>query len=532
MKPDIARAWRDYEYCSHNLMHIRTRKQEILPFTWYDSQHKIHKLMLLNKRPRIIVLKPRQEEGFSTYFCGAGFHMMHTQKNFRGLHLAQDDDSSKSFAEMYQTFENNFGGVNGESLLRYGNKRFGCDEAIYPELNSKVHFQTAGTKPTAKKRGRSKNYNYVHLSEFAFWEDPESTMTGLRSCIADEDYTYIIIESTPSGMGHLFYRMCQGARQGINEFTFFFFPWFDDPKLRLSLNEGEVLDLDDEEQEAQRRYGLDPEQMKWRRMKKRQFMLERGMQGVRKFKQEYPENWLECFMANAFGYVSPETVQDHMTRIEDEKQIAIPVRGKPYIMMFEDPRPEDEYTIGIDSSEGLDVGDWDYACAWNVKTGNQAGFIYGKFDLQTWADRCCEFGKYLNTALLVPEANNHGWMVIERMTETNKYPRIYRDPVKRSVSGVPRNIQRKGFYTSPNSKKRLCDKFRIALDHSVRNSIVGSSEYKIYPNDIELCREMLEFEEKDGKLGAVGGSHDDRFMGAAFGFHGIEAALQKTTIYG
>uniref|UniRef100_A0A6M3IJR6 Putative terminase n=1 Tax=viral metagenome TaxID=1070528 RepID=A0A6M3IJR6_9ZZZZ len=528
----IARAWKDYEYCAHNLMYIRTRAQEIVPFNWYYSQHKIHKLMLSSKRPRIIVLKPRQEEGFSTYFCGAGFHILHTQKNFRGLHLAQDDEASKSFAEMYQTFETHFGGVNGNPLLQYKQKRFGADDAVYPELNSKVHFGTAGQKSSAPKKGRSKNYNFVHLSEFAFWTDPESTMTGLRSCVADEDYTYIIIESTPSSMGHLFYRMCQGARQGINEFTFFFFPWYEDPKLRLPLEPGEVLELDEEELEAQGRYSLDLEQMKWRKMKKRQYMLEKGAQGIRNFKQEYPENWLECFMANAFGYVSPETVQDHMARIEDENQQAISVLGKPYIKMFEDPRSSDEYVIGIDSSEGLDVGDYDYACAWNVQTGNQAGFIHGKFALQTWADYCCEFGKYLNNALLIPEANNHGWMVIERMSETNRYQRIYRDPVKRSISGVPRNIQRKGFYTSSNSKKKACDKFKIALDHSVRNSIVGSSEYKVYPNDVELCREMLEFEEKDGKLGAVSGSHDDRFMGAVIGFHGIEAALQKVTIYG
>jgi hypothetical protein len=115
----------------------------------------------------------------------------------------------------------------------------------------------------------------------------------------DADGTEVYLESTANGIGNYFHEQWVKAEKGDTDFEAVFVPWFWDDGYRLNT----TIQLDDDEEEHARLYGLDMQQMAWRRKKIAEL-------GPELFKQEYPVTAAEAFRAAAdAAFIATELIE-------------------------------------------------------------------------------------------------------------------------------------------------------------------------------------------------------------------------------
>jgi len=163
--------------------------------------------------------------------------------------------------------------------------------------DSEYTVGTAGSEDV----GRSMTIKLLHMSEVAFYEHTDELETGLMQAVADMPGTEIILESTANGIGNMFYEYAMRALAGIGLYQLIFVPWYWQDEYRLHVPEG--FEPTEDEHKLIETYGLDNEQVYWRRMKIA------GMKGgLAKFQQEYPFTPEEAFLMSGDPFFSKESV--------------------------------------------------------------------------------------------------------------------------------------------------------------------------------------------------------------------------------
>ena len=76
---------------------------------------------------------------------------------------------------------------------------------------------------------RGLSVNLLYLDEFAFVERANEFYTSTYPVVSSGKDTKIIVTSTANGIGNTFYKIWEGAVQGINEFSSFRVDWWDVP---------------------------------------------------------------------------------------------------------------------------------------------------------------------------------------------------------------------------------------------------------------------------------------------------------------
>ena len=76
---------------------------------------------------------------------------------------------------------------------------------------------------------RGLSVNLLYLDEFAFVERANEFYTSTYPVVSSGKDTKIIVTSTANGIGNTFYKIWEGATQGVNEFTPFRVDWWDVP---------------------------------------------------------------------------------------------------------------------------------------------------------------------------------------------------------------------------------------------------------------------------------------------------------------
>ena len=241
------------------------------------NQAQLH--YLNNRTRRDYILKARQL-GMSTAIQ-AEFFRVATTRAAGTMTLAHDDDTTQRLRRMADFYYDNL--PDGfKPTRKYAN----ASVTTYPLLNSEAAIGTAGSL----KVGRGFTLTHFHGSEVAFWPDAESILAGAMQA----GNPAIVLESTPNGAQGYFYEGCMEALDGNKDINLFFFPWWWDPEYRKPLELGEEIEYTAEEQELVDEYGLDAEQINWRRAKKRELK--------HLFPQEYPEDPITCFLLSGTGY--------------------------------------------------------------------------------------------------------------------------------------------------------------------------------------------------------------------------------------
>lgn len=281
----------DFPHYAAKCLTIRTKAGAIKPLVLNRAQRHIHDRLEEQKirlgRVRALILKGRQQ-GCSTYVGGRFYHRTTHAKGLRSFILTHEDQATQNLFEMVNRFHEHC-----PDPVKPSTSAANAKELYFDSLDSGYKIGTAGTKGV----GRSATIQLFHGSEVAFWPFADTHAAGILQAIPDEPGTESILESTANGIGNFFHKTWREAEQGLNDYIAIFVPWFWQEEYRKLT--GLDFKLDAEEVEYAALYGLDHEQMAWRRNK----IVE--LKDPILFKQEYPATAAEAFQMSGHDSFIP-----------------------------------------------------------------------------------------------------------------------------------------------------------------------------------------------------------------------------------
>lgn len=290
---------KDFCVYAPKALRVLTKKGSIEPFTLNRAQRYIHERLEQQRAEkgwvRAIVLKARQM-GASTYIEGRFYWRITGEFGKRAFIMTHSDDATENLFNMTKRYNDNC-----PPAYRPHTKIENAKELYFNRLDSRYSVATAG----GRAAGRSAAAQMLHGSEVAFWPKAEANMAGIGQVIPLVDDTEIILESTANGIGNYFHQTCLDAMAGVSDYIFIFTPWFwDDTYRRLDCPRN--IEWTEEELEYQLTFGLDDQQMYFRRMKiKDDFKGDSTL-----FDQEYPATPEMAFLAGTKdSLISPLIVQ-------------------------------------------------------------------------------------------------------------------------------------------------------------------------------------------------------------------------------
>lgn len=259
---------------------IKGKDAKTAPLVFNRAQQHIHDRLeaqfAATGMVRAILLKGRQQGG-STYIAGRYYHQV-TMQGKNAFIMAHEDKATTNLFGMAKRFQEN-------SPIAPSTRASNAQELIFSSLDCGYKLATAGSKDV----GRSNTVQLLHGSEVAFWANPETHMAGIGNTVADLPGTEIVLESTANGIGNHFHKMWQDAEAGLSEYIAIFVPWYWQEEYRSPVRED--FEPTDKELEMMQVYGLDPEQIQWRRNKAMSYGS--GMEWL--VDQEYPNCPSEAF---------------------------------------------------------------------------------------------------------------------------------------------------------------------------------------------------------------------------------------------
>lgn len=277
----------DFFHYAQRCLKIRTKQGAILPFLLNAAQKHIHERIEEQLRKtgkvRALILKGRQQ-GCSTYVEARFYWKVTHHKGVRAFILTHLEDATRNIFQIMRRFHE-YCPFPVRPHVGRANDR----ELVFDRLDSGYHVGTAKSQGV----GRSNTLQYFHGSEVAYWANADEHMSGVLQAVPDMAGTEIILESTSAGAYGLFYNLCEEARKKRSEYQLIFVPWFWQTEYRKTPPAG--FELTAEEREYQKAFGLDEEQIYWRRCK----IYEIG--NVWTFRREYPATPEEAFQADRPG---------------------------------------------------------------------------------------------------------------------------------------------------------------------------------------------------------------------------------------
>lgn len=510
-------------YIEQNL-YIRTKRAQIVPLKLNRAQERL--LEALRKqdeagRPmRVIVLKARQL-GFSTLAEALIFARTANAPNVNSLIVAHREDSSANLFKMSKLFFERLTeerrpmakNSNARELVFENPERDPSKKAADPGLMSRIRCNTAGGDGI----GRSDTLMNVHASEFAFWRgDKAATWVGIMQAVPAVRGSMVIVESTANGFDE-FHRLWEAAVAGESDFEPLFFPWFSNPEYRMRATPDTRWTAEEETLRAQ--YGLDDEQLTWRR-----WCLKNNCGGdERLFRQEYPScpdeafltsgqsvfdneqvarrrtNAPQCVMRGEFEY----TLCDDPTRLRDIRWTEKP---DGIIRVYEPPQERRPYVIGGDTAGT--GSDWFTGQVLDNVSGAQVAVLRHQYDEDQYARQMYCLGRWYNDALLGVETNYSTYPV--KMLAMMGYPKLYVRELPDNFAGALR--QAYGFETTSRTRPVI-----------IATLVAAFREEPSLVCDDATLREMLCFQyNAERRPEAMPGEHDDLVMALAIA-HGIRS---------
>jgi hypothetical protein len=267
---------------------IRPKVGALLPFALNPAQLKLHELIEEQQgktgRVRVIILKARQL-GVSTYVAARFYHKTINHPGLRTIIIGHEKRASSNLYGLVKRFHDNL-----PDGLRPAVGISNAEELIFSAIDSGYLVTVA----TTEGAGRSATAQCLHASETAFWPDLPAQMASLMQTVPDMPGTEIIIETTAFGHND-FHKLWRKAEAGESEFLPIFLPWTLAPEYRATATQ----EMDGEERKIADLYGLDPEQIAWRRNKISQLGSPHLLQ------QEYPIVASEAFISSSFDSFIP-----------------------------------------------------------------------------------------------------------------------------------------------------------------------------------------------------------------------------------
>lgn len=523
----------DEDFCRQSLV-VQNKRGQLGPMEPQPAQIKLYKAIEKQRKAgkpvRILYLKARQvmvSSGTAAkYFKEIAFY-----EGQSGVVFAHEDAASEKLFKYYERFQEHykpFDKVIAPPPLV--SKRNG--ELLKWQGGSFVEFHTANNVES----GRSFTCRYVQLSEFAFYRDPKTLLTGLMQTIPSDPDTMVIVETTANGIGDYFYEMCEEARKGESDWLFVFFAWHEHPEYKMPLSVPPHVfkaSLTEIERDLMRRFNLTYEQLNWRRWK----IKNDCKNDPRVFQQEYPSDPDEAFLVSGRPQFDPKLVQAQKAFIQDgsvgglerikeptRDVIVFTPRERGELTIFKRPQQNGRYAIGADPCAGIDINegvgspDPDFACAhvYDCDTGEMVARFSERYTAGEFGAYLCLLGEWYNWAYIVPEINKDGGATVDRMLVLG-YPRgrIYHR--RQNARDGASQVLRVGWKTDTVTRPQLVSKIDTALrERSIflrhATSIQQLFTFVIYPDGIGRAQKNC---------------HDDDVIACGLGIVGIENAPKE-----
>jgi hypothetical protein len=450
------------------------------------------------KPVRIIALKARQL-GMSTATAATLFNWAFLLPGAQGMIIAHDTETTQSLFEKTALAWEHWP-MNVAYTLRHQTQR----RLTWKETNSSIRIATAKNV----KSGRGRTIHALHASEVAFWEDPETLMTGLRQTIPNKHGTIIVMESTANGVGNYFWRQWQLAEQGESDFAPLFFPWFMHPEYRASFVTITKRDLDEYETWLYEELKVPLECIEWRRWAIPN--LTNGSED--EFKQEYPATPEESFLTTGRPVFPPQALYACF-RDSPCARGYISSKGGRYefvnnplgeLRVYKKPFADKSwrgYFVAADPSRST-IGDPSCIQVINRATFEQVAVWHGVTDPVTLAHHIIRIGRYYNDAEVSVEVEGGGQATIGVLLDQN-YPHIWQHRRADKHQGQLANTY--GWSTNYNRKQWMIGTtIRLLTDHS------------LLLHDQETFDQMLDYVVLNAETGSMGNSsrdgHDDAVM--------------------
>jgi hypothetical protein len=556
----VEREFRDHATFCRESLSINDKLGKTVPFELGPAQQKLEALIdKIRKRGRpvrIVALKARQvwvSAGTAAEF----FHDCAFVPGQKALVVAHEADASRNIFGYYQQFQQKFKAFR-EVIGTLGVLR-NNDYLLAWQGGGYIKVATANNLKT----GRSYSLRFLHLSEFAFWRDAKTLMTGLMQAVPNDPHTIVVVESTANGQGNEFHRMCLEAMDPTSnsEWEFFFFAWWEHPEYSIRPAVlGFASDAEFEhslgktdkarwgnECELRDKYSLTLSQLAWRR-----WSIQNNCGGsVAVFHQEYPSNPEEAFLASG----RPRFSLEHLNKMPAAKREAadagtagelieyyngpklvtafMPGEGGP-LVVYKKPAAGKLYVAGVDVAEGIDVsltlgaGDPDYTvvCILDQSTGEQVAKLRGRLEPAAAAEYSARLFRWYAWAYVVPEANGPGIAYLEGLLREEYPPALiyHRRPLpdEMEVDGDHTTLSRIGWKTTSVTRVQLISNH----DRRIR-------EFSVIINDPHTLMEHINFVIKPGgRAEHQDNQHDDEVIACALAGEGLECAPADRTIGG
>lgn len=285
------------EVFSAHCLKIKDKNGKMMPFVWNKAQRFVHARLQQQLDEigmvRALILKGRQQ-GMSTYIGARNYKATTTQFGKSAFIVAHEQKATDNlFAMVKRYHEHNPLGVSTGAT--------NAKELIFDRLDGGYKLATAGTQDV----GRSNTAQFLHGSEFGFWQNAQMHLAGIGNTILDEhgNGSEIILESTGNGLGNAFHLMWQEAEAGHGDYISIFVPWFWQAEYRAPVRPD--FELSSDGVLYQLAYGLDMEQMQWRANKIATYGD--GFEWL--FDQEYPATAALAFQTSTMNpLISPNRV--------------------------------------------------------------------------------------------------------------------------------------------------------------------------------------------------------------------------------
>ena len=289
----------DLPYFSRNFLIIKSKTKGTIHFVLNDIQLDFHYKIITRKRKglpcKFVVVKARQL-GLSTYIEARLFHRVLFEKAKNAFILGDKADTASSIFAMAKRYYDGLPQAFQIPLINNSSKMLAFN------TDSLFRVGTAG----ADVIGRGTTNNFFHGSEVGFWKNASEIVSGILQTIPEDLDSEIFLESTTNGTtgdGLYFYEMANTGLDEKSEFQTIFYPWFRNKEYRKQLIE--PIKHDEYEEFLVKTYGLDDEQLFWRRNKLQNEFKKRE----HLFKQEYPSSLNEAFLKNDNSLIPNEYLE-------------------------------------------------------------------------------------------------------------------------------------------------------------------------------------------------------------------------------
>lgn len=517
------------EYCE-NLLWIRTKKQTLTKLRFNDAQNNLYDVIrqqaAQGKPIRLIVLKGRQE-GISTVTEALMFQDTVTRPNVKTLIVAHESTATANLFKMNKLFYDSLpSGVqpmrknsNAKELVFENPAKDARAKRRRPGLRSSIRCQTAGKGGV----GRSDTLTNVHISEYAFWpKNKDELLLGIMQAVPDEPDTMVVVESTANGYDH-FKRLWDDAVSGVNEWTPVFLPWYLEPGYRKIVPEGTVWD--EEEERLRRDFGLDDEQLMWRRW----CIKANCGNDPDMFRQEYPNTPDEAFLLSGDGYFDNDALAVQRMHAPEPAAVGwfefpepaemgdIPrdwrfrERARGGIRIWHHPEKGVPYVLGGDTAgEGSDRFT---AHVLDNRTGAQVAELQMPLSEIQYARQIYCLGRYYNDALVAVEINHSTYPEVK--LEEWHYPKLYQR--ERFDTYKKRMVPSLGWVTSTRTRPQMLAALHTVMEEAPELVVSAWT-----------LGEMITFVyDEHRKPQAATGEHDDLVIAAAIA-HSVRGQQRYT----